>query len=372
MSTRIPISVDVVIDLVCPIMEALFIDKYGLQYTATYPDPIMGADEVMVRVKAVGICGTDIAIVNETLPTPRPIILGHEIAGVIESFGDKVPERIRALAGKLITTEINTNTCGTCFFCKNGVPTQCIQRKALGIDVNGGMATRLAIRYDLIHALPEGLDPRPATLIEPLAAAVQTFKMMPLTVQDQDVVIIGAGKLGLLILQVLVAMDKLQDTPQKRRITVIDHHDFKLDLARRFGATETINSSKLSEQALFKRVAAFMADGKGADLVIEATGNPRALNQAIYLARARGKVALKSTHGVPVPFDLTAGVVKEITFYTSRCGPFEAAIDLVRKGLIDLAPLVTEVLPLSRGVEAFKDLGYRKGNVIKYVLEPKQ
>nr|MDO8083522.1 alcohol dehydrogenase catalytic domain-containing protein [Candidatus Sigynarchaeum springense] len=353
-------------------MEALFLDKYGLQYTASHPDPTMGADEVMVRVKACGICGTDIAIVNDTLPTPRPIIPGHEITGVIESFGNKVPERVRALAGKLVTTEINTNTCGKCFFCKNGMPTQCINRKALGIDVDGGMATRLAVRHDLVHGLPDGLDPRQGTMIEPLAAAVQTFKMMPLTATDEDVVIIGAGKLGLLILQVIVAMDKLANNPPKRRVLVIDHHDFKLELARRFGATEAINSSKLPEQDLFKRVAAFSDGGKGADVVVEATGNPRALNQAVYMARPRGKVALKSTHGVPVPFDLTAGVVKEITFYTSRCGPFEEAIDFVRKDLVDLAPLVTEVFPLSRGIEAFKDLSYRKGNAIKIVLEPRQ
>ncbi len=353
-------------------MEALVFEKYGLQYTANHPDPAMKDDEVMVKVKAVGICGTDIAIVNETLKTPRPIILGHEITGVIEKFGSKVSESVRALAGKLITTEINTNTCGTCFFCKNGMPTQCLQRKALGIDVDGGMATRLAVRHDLIHALPAGLDPREGTMIEPLAAAVQTFKMMPLTTADEDVVVIGAGKLGLLILQALVAMGKLASAPSKRRILVIDHHNFKLDLARQFGATETVNSSKMSEQDLFKKVAGFTAGGKGADVVIEATGNPRALNQAVYMTRARGKVALKSTHGVPVPFDLTVGVVKEITFYTSRCGPFEDAIDLVRKGLINLKPLVTEVFPLSRGPDVFKDLGYRRGDVIKFVLEPKQ
>ncbi len=353
-------------------MEALVFEKYGLQYTAVHPDPVLKDDEVMVKVKACGICGTDIAIIEETLKTPRPIIPGHEITGTIEAFGSKVPERVRALAGKLVTTEINTNTCGMCFFCKNGMPTQCVQRKALGIDVDGGMATRLAVRHDLIHALPAGLDPREGTMIEPLAAAVQTFKMMPLAPTDEDVVIIGAGKLGLLILQVLVATDKLASVPSKRRILVIDHHNFKLDLAKQFGASEVINSSKMSEQDLFKKVTAFTAGGKGADVVIEATGNPRALNQAVYMTRARGKVALKSTHGVPVPFDLTVGVVKEITFYTSRCGPFEDAIDLVRKGLIDLKSLITEVFPLSRGPDVFKDLGYRKGNVIKFVLEPRQ
>ena len=350
------------------IMEALVLDEYGLKYTTTAKEPRMTDDQVLIRVKAVGICGTDVAIVNETLKTPRPIIPGHEIAGVIERAGDGVPDEVKNIDG-LVTTEINTNACGTCFFCKAGIPTQCIQRKALGIDINGGMATYIAVRHDLVHALPGNIGAGEGTFIEPLAAAVETFEMMPLTNQDRNVVIIGGGKLGLLILQVLVAMDKNSEEDFTRNITVIDHHDFKLELAQQFGATMTLNTSKMKEQDM---INAIMNDTEhvGVDVVIEATGNPRALNQAIYMTRARGKIALKSTHGVPVPFDMTVGVVKEITFYTSRCGPFEKAIQFVREGLIDLTPLITETLSLSRGVEAFKDLSYRQGNAIKYILEP--
>jgi alcohol dehydrogenase len=353
-------------------MDALIFDKIGLHFITSQPEPRLQDDEVLIKVKAAGICGTDMAIVSETLKTPRPIIPGHEITGVIERLGSQVPDTVKRLLGKLVTTEINTNTCGKCYFCKNGIPTQCVQRKALGIDINGGFATYIAVSHDLVHALPDGLDPRDGTLIEPLAAAVQTFKMMPLVPADEHVVMIGAGKLGLLILQVLVALDKqAHPVPIHRQILVLDHHDFKLTLATKFGATQILNTSKMAEAEVFSKVSAFTG-GKGADVVIEATGNPRALNQAIYMARARGKVALKSTHGVPVPFDLTVGVVKELTFYTSRCGPFEEAIDLVRKDLVDLKPLVTEVFPLSRGADVFKDLAYRKGNVIKFVLEPRQ
>jgi alcohol dehydrogenase len=350
------------------IMDALVLDEYGLKYTRTAKEPQIKDDEVLVRVKAAGICGTDIAIVNETLKTPRPIIPGHEIAGVIEQAGVMVPDAIKNIEG-IVTTEINTNACGTCFFCSAGIPTQCINRKAIGIDINGGMATYLAVRHDLIHALPGNIDAKEGTFIEPLAAAVQTFEMMPLASQDKNVVIIGAGKLGLLILQVLVAASKAAGDDSDRNIVVIDHHDFKLELATRFGATRTINAAKMQEKTVIDDILQ-MTGNVGADLVIEATGSPRALNQAVYMTRARGKVALKSTHGVPVPFDMTVGVVKEITFYTSRCGPFEKAIDLVKDGKIDFAPLITETFPLSRGVDAFKDLSYRRGNAIKYILEP--
>ncbi len=345
-------------------MKALVLDAYGLQFKANYPDPKVGVDDVLIRVKAVGICGTDVAIVNETLKAPKPIIPGHEITGILEKTGSHVPDVVKALEGKLVTTEINTNTCGKCAFCISGVPTQCPQRKALGIDVNGGMADFIAVRHDLVHALPESLDPKEGTFIEPLAAAVQTFEMMPLGASDKKIAIIGAGKLGLLILQVLVARHGAGC-----EVMVIDHHDFKLQLARKFGATRVLNTSNIPESKMIEEVKAF-SGGHGVDVMIEATGNPRALNQAIYATRARGKIALKSTHGVPVPFDLTVAVVKEVSLFTSRCGPFDKAIELVEAGKIDLKSLISEVYPLSRGVEAFKDLSYRKGNAIKYILEP--
>lgn len=350
------------------IMEALIFDDYGLKYTRTTKEPRIKDDQALIRVKAVGICGTDVAIVNESLKTPRPIIPGHEIAGIIEKAGKDVPEEIKNIEG-LVTTEINTNACGTCFFCKAGIPTQCIQRKALGIDINGGMATYVAVQHELIHTLPRNINAREGTFIEPLAAAVETFEMMPLTIQDKNVVIIGCGKLGLLILQVLVAIDKSSEEKVTRNIMVIDHHDFKLNLAQQFGATMTLNTVKMQDQAMIDAIRD-NTENVGADVVIEATGEPHALNQAIYMTRARGKIALKSTHGVPVPFDMTVGVVKEITFYTSRCGPFEKAIKLVHEGFIDLTSLITETFPLSKGIDAFKDLSYRKGNAIKYILEP--
>lgn len=352
------------------VMDALVLDAYGLSYRVDVPVPRVGRDEVLLRVKAVGICGTDVAIISETLQTPKPIIPGHEIAATIEAAGAGVPDRVRDMQarGALVTTEINTGTCGSCFFCTSGMPTQCPSRKALGIDVNGGMATFVSVRHDLVHELPAGTDPRQGTLVEPLAAAVQTFERMSLHGDDRHVAIIGAGRLGLLVLQVLVARSK--DAGVAREILVLDHHPFKLDLARQFGATRVLDTSKMPDKALLAEVNTF-AEGKGVDVTIEATGNPRALNQAVYMTRPRGTVALKSTHGVPVPFDLTVAVVKELAFSTSRCGPFDKAIALLRDGRVDLAPLVTEVMPLSRGVQAFKDISYRKGDAIKYVLEPR-
>ena len=350
-------------------MEAIVLDEFGLKYKRNHPIPKIKKNQVLIKVKAVGICGTDMAIVNNTLETPIPIIPGHEISGIVEELGNDVPRDKKDMIGKLVTVEINTAICGKCYYCQSDIPTQCDARKAIGIDIDGGMAGYIAIHHDLIHLLPQGLDPKEGTLIEPLAAAVQTFEMMPLQEDDTNVVIIGAGKLGLLILQVIKALDK-RNQNKNRQLMVLGHHDAKLNLAKQFGADAVVNTSNISEQAMKRKVFSF-CKGRGADITIEATGNPRALNQAIYLTRKRGKIGLKSTHGVPVPFDLTVAVVNELTLYTSRCGPFEKAIDLVRDELVDLKPMITEIYPLSNGIEAFNDLKYSKANAIKYILEPK-
>ncbi|MBD3187021.1 alcohol dehydrogenase catalytic domain-containing protein [Candidatus Bathyarchaeota archaeon] len=351
-------------------MKALVLDEYGLKYKVNAPTPKMGAEDVLVRVEAVGICGTDIAIIKHTLEAPLPIIPGHEIAGIIEKVGAAVPSDIGALVGKRVTMEINTRICGTCFYCKSGMPTQCINRKALGIDINGGMAEFVTIHHSLIHLVPPKLTPEEATLIEPLAAALQTFEMMPIQDGDRSVVLIGDGKLALLILGVLVAFKKgFGESPFRGEIMMVGHHESKLEIARMLGADMTLNSSVLPERKLLKKVFAFTGE-QGADVTIEATGNPRALNQAILITRARGNIGLKSTHGVSVPFNLTLAVVKELTLYTSRCGPFEKAIRLIQEIQEPfLKHLISGVYPLSKGKEAFKDLEYRR-DALKYVLKP--
>ncbi|MFX0098564.1 MAG: zinc-binding dehydrogenase [Candidatus Hodarchaeota archaeon] len=342
-------------------MKALVYTGKKLKYVSDHPEPELDEWDVLIKVKACGICGTDMAIVNGTLPTPVPIIPGHEISGIIEAVGKEVSKR-ENIIGKPVTAEINTNTCGKCSFCISGAPTQCPERKALGIDVDGGFAEHIVVHRDLVHELPRNLDFREATLIEPLAAAIQTFERMPLVQSDDYVVILGAGKLSLLILQVIKA---LYDWPL---ILVLGHHDYKLQLAGKLGAFKTLNTRKMTEKDIIKAVNEF-SDERGANIVIEATGNPHAIREAILMTRPRGKIGLKSTHGESVPFDMTTAVVKEIDFYTSRCGPFEKAIDLIRKNKIKLKELISSVFPLSRGIEAFKMMDERRDSIIKIVLE---
>src|SRR5271157_3506856 len=216
-------------------MKAAIINENGNLACDEVPDPAPGPGEVKVAVQAAGICGTDIAIAAGTLPTPRPLILGHEVAGIVDDVGPGVDA---SWVGERVTTEINRFSCGACFFCQHDMPTQCPSRKAIGIDIDGGFAEFLITEERLLHKIPEKIDFMPATFIEPLAAGVQTFRLMPLGEIDRTVAIFGSGKLGLLILQVLKA-----EYPGVTTI-VVGRSAYRREFAARFGADAVIDASE--------------------------------------------------------------------------------------------------------------------------------
>ncbi|MFX1251738.1 MAG: zinc-binding dehydrogenase [Promethearchaeota archaeon] len=317
------------------------------------PKPKPSENQALIRVKACGICGTDIAIIQGHLTTPVPLILGHEFAGEVVSIGSEVPV---SWIGKHVTAEINTNTCGQCYYCKNQIPTQCEERKALGLKINGAFAEYVAVDAHLLYEVPSSLSFIQATFIEPLAAAYQTFDLMPLDPDDKTLAIFGIGKLGLLILQIAKS--------KGLEIIAVGGSREKLALAKIFGAFQTINrhSTKNLPQAIKNHT-----NGLGADIVIDTTGNPQVTEQIIASCRSRGKLHIKSTHGLPTPINLTELVVREITLYTSRCGPFEKAIIALKRGNILVDPLISKIYPLEKIKEALT-LQKRNTNNIKIIL----
>jgi D-arabinose 1-dehydrogenase-like Zn-dependent alcohol dehydrogenase len=198
-------------------MQAVVFDGKNLQIKEM-PKPKIKPNQVLVKVNAVGICGTDLAIAKGHLPTPVPLILGHEIVGEVIELGKKVDP---VWLHKRITPEINANKCGKCFYCQQKMFTQCVTRKALGIDIDGGMAEYIALDDYLLHEIPSSFTDNQATFIEPVAAAYQTFEMMPLTKTDRVMAIFGMGKMGLILVQVAKA--------QGLNIIAIDGSDVKLN-----------------------------------------------------------------------------------------------------------------------------------------------
>jgi alcohol dehydrogenase len=298
--------------------------------------PIINNTQVLVRVKSIGLCGTDIAIIKGNLPTPTPIILGHEFAGDVIKVGKKVDSK---WLNKRVTSEINSNIDFSCYFCKEGKHSQCISRKALGIDIDGALAEFIAVESYLLHEIPDSLSYDQATFIEPLAAAYQVFETMPLDTSDETLVIFGLGRLGLLITQVALL--------KGLRLIVVDSSHKKLNIAKNLGAQKLINRFDIPN--VTNRIRT-LTNGLGADVVIDATGNPLAIKDVLNSCRTLGKVHLKSTHGIDTPINLTDVIVRELTLYTSRCGPFDKAIEGLKSGKINVDKLISKKIPL-------KDIG---------------
>ncbi|MHA2390674.1 MAG: zinc-dependent alcohol dehydrogenase [Promethearchaeota archaeon] len=302
-------------------------------------DPKISETQVLIKVKAAGICGTDLAIVNKSLPTPIPLILGHEFAGEVVKIGEEVNGK---WLDKRVTSEINTNVDFKCSFCKQGKYSQCISRKALGIDVNGAFAEYIAVESYLLHEIPDSISYDEATFIEPLAAAYQVFERMPVDQNDKTMAIFGLGKLGLLITQVSML--------KGLTLFVVDDSPKKLDLAKKFGAHYPIN--RFEGPNVANKIRDFTI-GLGADIVVDTTGNPLALNDVINSCKTQGKVHLKSTHGIDTPVNLTDIVIRELTLYSSRCGPFPKAIDGLQSRDIKVDKLISKKYDLKDIEKAF-------------------
>lgn len=301
--------------------------------------PRLGDSQVLIQIKASGICGTDIAIAKGDLPTPTPIILGHEFAGEVIEVGKKINKNWE---GKHVTSEINSNIDFSCYFCQREIFSQCLSRKALGIDINGSFAEYIVLEPYLLHELPRKISYKEATFIEPLAAAYQTFEMMPLADEDKVIAIYGLGKLGLLLAQ--VALVKGLD------VIAVDGSDIKLSMAEKYGAKQIINRFEVENVSDEIKGS---TDNLGADIVVDTTGNPEALIDIVTSCKTRGKIHIKSTHGLSTPINLTDIVVREITVYSSRCGPFDKAIEGLSSGDIKVKSLVSKMYDLENIKEAF-------------------
>lgn len=320
-------------------MKALVLYGPGDLRLEEVETPSPGPRQALVRVGRVGICGTDKAFFKGTYrPGKLPIIPGHEVVGEVVEVGGEVNE---VHVGQMVTSEINFY-CGKCSYCREGLRTHCPYRKVLGISVDGGMAEYMITRADLVHDV-SGLSPLEAAFIEPLAAVIEMLEMHPAREGDR-VAVIGSGAIGLLAMRVLRAMAR-----PALLVAIVREGSPKLRYVEASGVDEIVEERRALDYA---RTAT--KEGQGFDYVVEASGNPGALDLAVELVRPRGVIAAKSTHGAPVSFNLTKLVVKEARIVGSRCGPFDKAIDILRKKLVRVDDLVTSEEPLERGVEAFR------------------
>lgn len=318
-----------------PLVNAI-VFKQSLQFDPAYPNPTPGEGEVLVSVRLAGICATDLEIVKGYMGFAG--VLGHEFVGTVTA-GPK------SWRGKRVVAEINC-VCGQCTMCQHGLSNHCRRRTVVGIaGRDGAFADQVVVPERNLHVIPDSISDEQAVFVEPLAAAFQVIKQCPIE-KRMKVAVVGSGRLGLLVAQVL------RTTGCK--LEVVGRNPLTLGFCDRKGIQATPVSQILPK-----------ADR---DVVVECSGSPEGFNLAVGMLRPRGTIVLKSTYAASAALNLATVVVNEVIVLGSRCGPFPDAIDALARREVDVETMVSKTLPLSRGVEAF-ELAADPRN-IKVLLRP--
>lgn len=280
-------------------------------------------DEVLIKVSHAGICNTDHEIIKGYIPNFKGI-LGHEFFGFVVDADDS------GYIGKRVTGEINI-ACGDCEFCKKGLGRHCPNRSVLGIlNKDGAFAEFLTLPAKNVVKIPPNIHDKHAIFIEPLAAALEILEQITIT-QDHSILLIGDGKLAILIAYVL------QSTGCN--LVVIGKHKHKL---------------KLLEESGIKTILLSNFEKRQFDICVEASGNPSGFNLGLECVKPRGTLVLKSTYAAPFNFNPFPVVVNEITVIGSRCGRFDMAIHFLQTHKIPLDKLISSVFELKDASAAFE------------------
>ena len=322
---------------------------------ARVPQAVDG--HVVVEVRAAGICGTDLHIYHDEYPSNPPVILGHEVAGVVAEVGDGVTS---CSPGDRVTSETYFYVCGSCEFCRDGYPNLCAERLSIGSGVNGAFAKYIVVPALNVHRLPENVDDLAGALTEPLACCVHALEHT--RVEPGNVVVVsGPGTIGLLMSQVANAAGAQVVVLG----TAVDSR--RLELARELAAAVTIN---VEENDTVQTVLELTA-GIGADVVFECSGVGAAAQTALKLVRRHGRYAQVGLFGRPITWDLQQVALKEIRVtgsFATVPSAWRKAVRLMESGQVQTRPLVSHVLPMTQWEEAFRIFESRQG--VKIVLTP--
>ncbi len=345
-------------------MKALLLSEYNRLQVVDVPMPRPAPDEVLIRVEACGICGSDVhgydGSSGRRIP---PLIMGHEAAGTIAATGADVSD---LKEGEHVTFD-STIYCGQCEYCRKGEVNLCNNRQVLGVATpefrrEGAFAEYVVAPRRVIYKLPPSLPFKDAAMIEPLAVAVHAVSLAEITPSTKALVV-GAGMIGLLVLQVLKDAGCAE-------VYVIDIDETRLKLARDLGATTTINAKTSDPNDELQR----LTHSYGVDVSFEAVGSTPTVKSAIDSVRKGGTVVLIGNVVAQVEIPLQVVVSRQLTLRGSAAsaGEYPACIDLLARGAIKVDALITAVAPLEQGQEWFDRLHSREPNLMKVVLTPRE
>jgi len=343
-------------------MKALVLKEYKKFSYEDVPPPAPTPDEVLISVKACGICGSDVHGMDGSTGRRRPpIIMGHEASGVISQVGSAVKGWS---LGDRITLD-STIYCGHCEFCRRGEINLCDNRRVLGVSCedyrqNGAFAELVAAPPHILYRLPDTVTFEQAALVEPFAIALHAIRRTTISLND-TVVVIGAGMIGLALTQAL------KHTGCGRLISVDIAAD-RLELARESGATDVINSSNQNATDTLQQ----LTNGRGADLSFEAVGLSATVDLALRSVRKGGTVTLVGNVAPKIEFPLQIAVTRELTINGSCAsrGEYPACLAMLGRGELQAAPLISAAAPLSEGAAWFDRLYRKEPGLMKVLLKP--
>jgi L-iditol 2-dehydrogenase len=343
-------------------MKALRLDDLMTFSYVDVPAPSVGDGDVLVAVRACGICGSDIHGFDGTSGrrTP-PLIMGHEASGVVVGAGHDAGSWRE---GDRVTFD-STVFCGGCPACLDGRTNLCEQRAVLGSSFSGhwrdgAFADLVAVPGRALVSLPDELTFERAAFAEPLSVALHAVALAG-DVADRTVAVVGTGVIGLLVVQALRVAGA-------RRVIGIDLDPQRLEIARRLGADATFRA----DDEHVERQVVEATDGRGADAVVEAVGVPAAIGTAIGCARRGGRVVLVGNITPMVEIPLQAVVTGELTLVGScaSAGEFGRSVELLASGAADVDPLISAVAPLADGAHWFEQLHAAPPGLLKVILTP--
>ncbi len=343
-------------------MKALTLTAYNQFEFNDAPDPEIEDNEVLIAVKACGICGSDIhGMDGSSGRRIPPIIMGHEAAGEITATGSKVSDW---KIGDRVTFD-STVYCGECEACKSGQINLCPDRNVLGVSCDdyrrhGAFAEFVKVPQHILCAVPDAVSYEHAAFAEPVSIALHGVNRLPLKPGDSAVVI-GAGLIGLLVVQALKAKGA-------GFVVAVDLDEKRLELAKELGA----DAALLSGDDVPEKVRELVGNPDGADVAVEVVGFGPTINLAIDSVRKGGSISCVGNLKAEVPFPLQAVVTRELSIFGScaSAGEYDDAVEAVASGAIKVEPLISAVAELKDGGDWFARLHKNTEGLMKVILTP--
>ena len=343
-------------------MQALVLTEYKHLEILSVPDPAPGAGEVLIAVKACGICGSDVHGMDGSTGRRRPpIVMGHEAAGTIAAVG---PQVTKWRVGDRVTFD-STIYCGTCEHCRRGEVNLCDHRRVLGVSCEdysqpGAFAEHVVVPERILYRLPDALSFEEAALIEPFTIAFHAVRRRAPQLND-SALIIGCGMIGLALLQTA----RLAGFG---RIVAVDTASDRLAQAKALGADEVVNTSGGSGLDRLLEITG----KRGFDHAFEAVGVAATIDLAVRAVRKGGCITLVGNVSPTVPLPLQLVVTREISLLGScaSAGEYPACLDMMARGAITAKPLLSAVAPLTEGASWFNRLYAREAGLLKVILTP--